>query len=896
MDGLLTYLARGCGREAEFFGGVHHEVLGAVGLDLFPSAETSVNSPGQDLTGRSRTQNETSIAWNEETGTLCAAWNDSYHMAKYPGEGGSGFGRSVDGGRTFSDLGPIMIEKIGINIGDPSLVWRRADGKFYFMSLNGGLALFRSDDDCRSFRYIKQVAQIDDDKELMAVDNDPSSPYFGRLYVAWKDYDYAGEARIFLTHSSDGGLTWSAQKALSSTRQVQGAWPAVAPGGTVYVAWLRWLGSGYPDGDVAIELVRSTDGGATFATMTPPVSGRTGPRDPEASGSLQCGRPALKGNIRYFPIPAMAIDELGVIHVAYAYDPDATGVGDTSNVYYRRSLDGGQTWEPEVQVNDNDESLLPSDQFQPSMSVGNQGFVTVGYYSKQNSATNLELDYYARSSATRGANWQPSVRLSDKSSPVVFDSYLATCYHGDYDMQVQLPGEAIVLWADDRPVETIANANVYAQAIPASVDYLLVPSPSEAGVCLGEQASFVVSVLQFAGFDEAVTLAVEGLPTDYGQSVVPNPVFPGDVAEMSVATDGATTPQNGPLTVTGDSFPSGISRTTEVQLAVFEEAPSAPSQLEPAAGAVDLSLRPLLEWAPPPEGASAYTVEIDDDAGFQSIDYSAMTSGSNHTVALDLESNRRYFWRVRAENACGSSEAFATADFTTAPRPGDCPPNKRRVVRLREAFEAAPAGWTSGGLNDTWGPSTERKQTGTRSWFAQNLGYSSDQLLYTPALHLPQGEVPLTFAFWNYEAFDAKNSSPPYYCFDAAGLEISSDSGASWQPVPKEKILSDPYNGDVPYYPHPLFFQDVWCGHPLPWNRAAVDLSPWAGSAVSLRFRLGTDSAQAAEGWYIDDVELFSCSDALFADGFETGSLTEWSAERSGATTLSLAGSRPNEN
>jgi hypothetical protein len=188
------------------------------------------------------------------------------------------------------------------SFGDPALVWRKLDGKFYFATLSSaGLGIWRSDDDCQTFTFVATIASGSDDKELMAVDNNPASPFYGRLYVAWTDF--GSGARIYSTFSSNGGATWSVQLALSAAGvDVQGAWPTVAPNGDVWVASLRW--NPWPSGPMDIEVARSTNGGTSYTLVANPMTGGGNPQDATATGN--CGRPALKGNIRYLPSPQIA--------------------------------------------------------------------------------------------------------------------------------------------------------------------------------------------------------------------------------------------------------------------------------------------------------------------------------------------------------------------------------------------------------------------------------------------------------------------------------------------------------------------------------------------------------------------------------------------------------------
>jgi Immune inhibitor A-like, MAM domain len=131
---------------------------------------------------------------------------------------------------------------------------------------SAGLGMWRSTDDRDSFTFLgnPHVGSLDD-KELLAVDNNLASLHYGRLYVAWVDF---ASRRIFVTTSGDGS-TWSTPVAVSDvSADVQGAWPAVAPSGDVYVAWVCW--NPYPNGP--IEVVRSTNGGTSLAVDPSTVS------------------------------------------------------------------------------------------------------------------------------------------------------------------------------------------------------------------------------------------------------------------------------------------------------------------------------------------------------------------------------------------------------------------------------------------------------------------------------------------------------------------------------------------------------------------------------------------------------------------------------------------------
>jgi hypothetical protein len=650
MDGRLRMLLVACGREYEL-GGVRQEPAGPALPGAGPSTtDVQVNDSSGD-SGSSHTQSENSIAINEVTGTLCAGFNDSNGLGA---NGFTGFSRSIDGGATWTDQGAL-----GNNSGgDPSVVWRQSDGHFYFTALeNVGLGIWRSTDDCQTFTFLGNThVSGGDDKELLAVDN-TGGTFHGRLYVAWTDFNAGG--RIFVNFS-DNGTTWSTALAVSAVGEdVQGAWPTVAPNGDVYVGWNRW--NPFPAGPIDIEIVRSTNGGVSFTPVTNPMTGEVNPRDSAATAS--CGRPALKANIRYLPSPQLAVGPNGDLHAVYSYDQDGFNTGDVVDVFYRRSTNDGATWEPEIQLNDDGTT---TDQFFPTLSVGASNVVSAAWYDRRlDTANNTMLDYFQRFSFDGGVTWQPSIRISDVSTPVFLDPNLATCYHGDYDWQIQPAGAVHMVWSDDRNMQGGHNdPDAWSQSLPAGVDFLLLATPTSVDVCSPNDANYTIDVPQFQGFVEPVTLASTGEPAGTTVMFGTNPVTPPGSSTMTVTNTGAASPGSYTINVTGTSSPSTIVHDTDVGLNLFGAVPGSVTLTAPADGATNQALAPTLTWSAATQGTS-YDVEVATDAGFTNVVYSATVAGTSHTLGTALDPITQYFWHVRGTNVCGNG-AFSTAfSFTT---------------------------------------------------------------------------------------------------------------------------------------------------------------------------------------------------------------------------------------
>ena len=404
----------------------------------------------------------------------------------------------------------------------------------------------------------------------------------------------------------------------------------------------------------------------------------------------------------------------------------------------------------------------------------------------------------------------------------------------------------------------------------------------EINICQGDTATYRIGV--GSGFTATpVTLSASGEPAGTTATFATNPV--GTVpstTDLNITNTGSAAAGDYTITVTGtDTTPTQF--MTSVDLTVFDAVPSTgPTLTAPSNGATDEVLTPALTWTAIGNTLS-YTVEIDDDPGFGSIDYTVSgITGTSHTPTMDLDYGTTYSWRVRGDNSCGGGTDSAVFTFTTASFPGDCPVGFVPEEIFSEDMDSGAAGWTSSGTGDTWALSTVQANSGANSYHAEDPVTVSDQRLISPAINLPVGASNLTLQFHNYQLFETPNGDGR--CWDAGVLEISTDNGATWNQVPASAMLTDPYDNviwnDTPGN-NPITNDygatDAWCAESQPWGVASVvDLSAYSGS-VRFAWRLGSDGAAGNEGWYIDDVTVQSCfSSDLFADGFESGDTTAW--------------------
>jgi hypothetical protein len=190
----------------------------------------------------------------------------SFQVARISGGGGAdiGFAISNDSGANWQNgllPGLTTFQGAGANsaVSDTSVIYDAKHGIWLIASLPISstriqVAVSRSSDGGASWGNPVIVAQgANLDKDWITCDDTPTSPHYGNCYMEWDDNGNSNQ--MFMSSSSDGGLTWSAGFAVSSAGGLGGQ-PLVQPGGAVIVPFLANTGM--------IQSFSSTDGGATW--------------------------------------------------------------------------------------------------------------------------------------------------------------------------------------------------------------------------------------------------------------------------------------------------------------------------------------------------------------------------------------------------------------------------------------------------------------------------------------------------------------------------------------------------------------------------------------------------------------------------------------------------------
>jgi hypothetical protein len=197
--------------------------------------------------------------------------------------------------------------------------------------------------------------------------------------------------------------------------------------------------------------------------------------------------------------------------------------------------------------------------------------------------------------------------------------------------------------------------------------FTLEVSPDTQAVCVPANAVYDVTVGQIAGNTDPVTLSAVGNPAGTTAGFNTNPVTPPGSSQLTIGNTGAAAVGSYNIDIVGTTPTDTLTMT--VGLDIYTSVPGMVVLQTPVNGAQDQSLPPTFTWNGIAQAAS-YTLEVATEPGFGTILYSATVAGTSHTTGTTLESSTWYYWRVSANNPCGSGTSSQIFQFRTA----DIPP------------------------------------------------------------------------------------------------------------------------------------------------------------------------------------------------------------------------------
>jgi hypothetical protein len=294
-----------------------------------------------------------------------------------------------------------------------------------------------------------------EDKNLYAIDNNAGSPFFGRHYACW---DRSNNEKI--AYSTDNGASWTEVDlpTAPSGGIDLGCDIAVQKNGTVHVIWDSLACGVVSCSNERTYYTRSTNGGVSWSS---PVL----VSDPNLVGFSGANCPSAQDDRCIGILGSIGVDNSGgacdgTLYVTYDDFPSGGNVNN-SDIFVRRSTDGGNTWSAAVRVNDDGSGGRV--QFHPYLVVDqSNGTPVVAWHDARNDSNNRALDFFVSRSGNCGAGFEPNVQASQPSSEfnnsTISSSNMSSTANANYNpnqygeyMGLDAGnGKAYLAWSDTR--------------------------------------------------------------------------------------------------------------------------------------------------------------------------------------------------------------------------------------------------------------------------------------------------------------------------------------------------------------------------------------------------------------------------------------------------------------
>lgn len=462
--------------------------------------------------------NVTGSRYGSETAIAINPVNPSIIVAGANGPTGQEMFRSLDGGATWTR----STSDLGASCCDPTVAWS-PDGSIAYMSQLGNCSLvcniefFTSTDN--GLTWGNKVTIQDgntSDKPYIHVDISPSSPYLGRVYAHYHNFN-----TIEFAYSTDNGASFSTPQAFNSTLGIAGD-ITTDTSGKIYHVWTNFGGTN------AMRMNRSTDGGVTFGPITTVAT---------TNAVVDYTIPAMDNRLVLIYASLGADLSNGPyrdrVYLLYS-DISGTQFNKHSVLKLGYSDDGGDSWTFVTPHPTDDINLV--DRFNPWLDVDGDGTVHIVYYSTQNDVNRLKPDLYHAYSNDGGTTWSAPLRVTGTSSNYINDGF----QWGDYNGLSVVDGQVRPIWTDNRNGIRGYTADLELQL----GDFTIAASGAgTTAVCAGETSNpLTLQLAPLEGFSAPLTLSLVTPPQDVTAIFSQNPVTAPATPSLQFQT-GASSPE-----------------------------------------------------------------------------------------------------------------------------------------------------------------------------------------------------------------------------------------------------------------------------------------------------------------------------------------------------------------
>ena len=422
-------------------------------------------------------QNEESVAYSTDNPMVAVAGANDYV------DGGTVVMRTSDGGRTWASTRVVPVFRPTSDIcngGDPALAYSSRDHAFFLSQLcffrqlpQSEVQIYKSLDNGATWTPGRRAAiaatnfdattgTVDvhsfNDKEYITVDNNPRSPWYGRLYVSWTRFHLLDDGSsdtcpIKLAYtdsvpSQDPSLTvWNQTNVVRDATGAAGlgysanqfSVPVVEKSGALDIAYM--LEECNTSIDHGMRFKKSADGGASFSTAVKVNKNGQWADNPDASDLIPntAFRTPNTISLAYSPVT-------GTLAFVYTNYIHGQGNGD---IDVSLSHDGGTTWSDAMPISLSHGTPARNNQFFPWIASDQSGRFVAMWLDRRQDPNNHDIGTFEAVSSNDGASW-PNRRISTVTWNPDNGFFKSAAFIGDYSGIAANDTAIYPAWTDGR--------------------------------------------------------------------------------------------------------------------------------------------------------------------------------------------------------------------------------------------------------------------------------------------------------------------------------------------------------------------------------------------------------------------------------------------------------------
>jgi hypothetical protein len=427
-------------------------------------------------------QNETAVAYNVARPLIAVAAANDYVS------GGVVVMRTTDGGRHWAST--RVTPQFGgtrdfCSGGDPGVAYSRRDRAFYISQLCFFRALpfsevqvYKSVDNGKTWTPGRQAARaatnfdyttgtVDDsifnDKELIAVDNTPTSPHYGRIYVSYTKFHlqpdgFSDYCPIQLSYtdviptSNPVLSTWSHTAVQpdnpggdgTGSSANQFSVPVVEKNGTLDIGFVSENCNNSYDPHLLFQ--KSTDGGRTFLPDAVQID-KAGQYADFLNAAKDDTLPPTQ--FRAPNTPSLAYSPR-TGKLLYVYQNNINRPVSAADISYQTSSDGGLHWSDMTFLSTNAAGRpARNDQFFPWAASDESGRFYVIWFDRRQDPTNIRINTWQATSTNDGVGFT-SAKISTQDWDPNLGFFSTGAFIGDYNGLAASDKVVYPVWTDGR--------------------------------------------------------------------------------------------------------------------------------------------------------------------------------------------------------------------------------------------------------------------------------------------------------------------------------------------------------------------------------------------------------------------------------------------------------------